>query len=184
MKQKQYDGFSIPNYSDQKGVGGWLALFIFGQLILRPWMTVSQLFNPENAKIARIAELFPTTGTLITVEKILFIHLLIFGIAVGVALWKAHNPFSVKLAKIYLLAYPVVSILNALLFRLSDLPPTYRDKVMENVIRHIGVSTVWCLIWVLYFTRSQRVKVTYFSESSTPPKNEKSYQTASASSVG
>jgi hypothetical protein len=165
MNQNQIAEFNFkPINSGLKGVGGWLALFIVGQAFVRPLMTLGQFANPESLA-SKISGSFPITATLITVERIIIIHLLIFGIAMGLALWRVHTPFSVKLAKIYLIANPIVLGLDALLFKFSDLPPSVRDRVVEHTLTNVGVFAVWSLIWVLYFIKSERVRLTYLQPS-------------------
>ena len=161
MNQNQIAEFNFkPINPGLKGVGGWLALFIVGQAFVRPLMTLGQ-FSESDSILSKISETFPVTMTLFTVEKIIIIHLLIFGVAVGLALWRVHTPFSVKLAKIYLIANPIVLALNALLYKFSDLPPGVRDKVVERMLSNAGAFAFWSLVWILYFIKSKRVRLTY-----------------------
>ena len=161
MNQNQLAEFNFrPIDPGLKGVGGWLGLFILVQAIVRPLMTLGR-YSEANSLLSKISENFPVTTTLMTVERIIIIHLLIFGIAVGLALWRVHTPFSVKLAKIYLIANPIVLVLDALLFKFSDLPPSFRDRLIERALSNVGVFAIWSLIWVLYFIKSERVKATY-----------------------
>lgn len=148
-----------------KGVGGWLAFFIIGQLVLRPFMMVSGLVNPQNASVSRIAEVFPQTAVLFTIEKVLLVHLVLFGIAVGLTLWKVHTPFSVKLTKIFLIACPLVIGLDAFLFKFSDLPPALMERVFEYGLRSVTGAALWSLLWLLYFVKSERVRATYLNPS-------------------
>jgi len=167
MNQNQIAEFNFkPINPGLKGVGGWLGLFIIGQIIVRPLMTLGQ-FSESNSLLSKISDAFPVTATLFTVEKVIIIHLLIFGIAVGLELWRVHTPFSVTLAKIFLIAHPIVLALDALLFKFSDLPPTVRDKLVERTLSNIGVFAIWSLIWVLYFVKSERVRLTYLQPSKT-----------------
>jgi Protein of unknown function (DUF2569) len=160
MNQHQIAEFNFkPINSGLKGVGGWLALFIVGQAFVRPLTSLGIFFDHDLT--SKITETFPLTVTLLTIEKIIIIHLLIFGIAVGLALWKVRTPFSVKLAKIYLIANPIVLALDALLFKLSDLPPASRDEVVEHALHDVAIVAFWSLIWVLYFIKSERVRLTY-----------------------
>ncbi|MDT4966982.1 MAG: hypothetical protein QOJ64_1719 [Acidobacteriota bacterium] len=126
-----------------RGVGGWLALFVVGQVIFRPLATLGE-FSRSYELSAEIKQAFPTTATILTVEKILIIHLIVFGIAVGLALWRVRTPFSVTLAKIYLISNPIILALGAVLYYLSDLPEATRDEVVAHGFRQAGIVVLWC----------------------------------------
>jgi hypothetical protein len=153
-----------PLGSQLKGVGGWLLFFIIGQLILRPARTLSELNDPGNVVTPEFEAAFPTTATIISIERVFSIGLLAFGVAVALALWKIRTPFSVKLAKIYLIANPVIMLLDALVYKLSDLPPEIQDSIMSRGLMEAGVVAIVCLIWFLYFTKSERVRATYYDD--------------------
>jgi hypothetical protein len=153
-----------PVGSKLKGVGGWLLFFIIGQLILRPSHILSELYDPKNAVTPLFEATFPTTATIINMERVVSIGLLAFGVAVALALWKVHNPFSVKLTKIYLIANPVIMLLDTLVYKLSDLPPDIQDSVMQKGLIEAVVVAVACLMWFLYFIKSERVRATYYDD--------------------
>ena len=157
----------MPYDSRPRGVGGWLLLFIIGQLILRPLMVWAEYAQAEN--VSEISKMFPTTGTLFTVEWVIIIHLLVFGIAVAFTLWKIRTPFAVLLAKIYLVANPVLLLVDALLYTLSDLPPATRDLVVRQGLYSAGRMLVWSIIWFLYFVKSDRVQATYYDNAASRP---------------
>lgn len=79
----------------------------------------------------------------------------------ALTLWKIRTPFSVKLAKIYLIANPAIMLLDALVYQLSDLPPEIQDSIMSRGLMEAGVVAIVCLIWFLYLTKSERVRATY-----------------------
>jgi Protein of unknown function (DUF2569) len=147
-----------------KGIGGWLAFFIIGQLILRPARTLSELNDPKNTVTPLFEATFPTAATLISIERALSIGLLAFGVVVAITLWKVRTPFAVKLTKAYLIANPVILLLDALVFQLSDLPPEIQNSILREGLFQAAVITVVCLIWFLYFTKSERVRATYYED--------------------
>ncbi len=153
-----------PVGSKLKGVGGWLAFFIVGQLVLRPLRMLAELNDPKNVVTPLFEETFPTTATIIGIEKAVNIGLLVFGVVVALALWKVRSPASVKLAKIFLIVNPILAILDAIAFKFSDLPAQVQDEVMQRGLIEVGVVTVICIIWFLYFTKSERVRATYYDE--------------------
>ena len=147
-----------------KGVGGWLLFFIIGQMILRPLRTLSELNDPKNVVTPVFESMFPTTATIISIERAFSIGLLAFGVAVAISLWKVHTPFSVKLTKIFLIANPAFMLLDSLVYQLSDLPPELQDSIMREGLIQAGVVAIVCLIWFLYFTKSERVRATYYDD--------------------
>jgi hypothetical protein len=152
-----------PLNSGLKGVGGWLAFFIIGQAILRPLRTWAELNNnSKEVDFSLVEEMFPTAANLIKLEYVVTIGLLVFGIVVAITLWKVHTPSSVKLAKIYLITNPIFFILDPIVFKFSDLPPEIQDKIMQEGLINAGAVTFWCLIWFLYFVKSERVRATYY----------------------
>jgi hypothetical protein len=153
-----------PLGSKLKGVGGWLLFFIIGQMILRPLRTLSELNDPNNVVTPLFQETFPTTATIISIERVFSIGLLAFGVAVAISLWKFHNPFSVKLTKIYLIANPVIMVLDALVYQLSDLPPDLQDSIMREGLMQAGLVAIVCVVWFLYFIKSERVQATYYDD--------------------
>ena len=133
MNQPQNSEFQFkPLGSQLKGVGGWLLFFIIGQLILRPARTLSELNDSKSIVTPEFEAVFPTTATIISIERVFSIGLLAFGVAVALTLWKIRTPFAVKLAKIYLIANPVIMLLDALVYQLSDLPPDIQDSIMSR----------------------------------------------------
>nr|AIA16014.1 Protein of unknown function (DUF2569) [uncultured bacterium] len=153
-----------PVGSRPRGVGGWLAFFVIGQLVLRPLRTWNELNDPRNLVTPLFETNFPTTANIIGVERALIIGLTAFGIVVGLSLWKVRTPFSAKLTKIFLVVNPIIFLLSAVAFKFSDLPPKAQNEVMQHGLFETGVLTAVCLVWFLYFTKSERVRATYYDE--------------------
>jgi len=153
-----------PVGSKLRGVGGWLGFFVIGQLVLRPLRMLAELNDPKNMVTPIFEAQFPATATVIGIEKGVNIGLLAFGLVVGFMLWKVRTPFSVKLTKIYLIVNPIIVFLDAIALKFTDVPPSVLDELMPKAWIEVGVVTVICLIWFLYFTRSERVRATYYDE--------------------
>jgi len=144
-----------------KGVGGWLLFFVIGQLALRPMLFFASLLKTTGR--ADVAERFPATARIITIEATIQIALLIGGIIVGVALLKTGVGWPVLLTKIYLVANALLNLALAVLYFGTDLPEVARTSlVAKGIISGVIVSIV-CFLWFLYFTRSKRVQATYFA---------------------
>lgn len=153
-----------PIDSKLKGVGGWLLFFIIGQLVLRPARIMSELNDPDSVVTPLFEATFPTTATIISIERAFSIGLLLFGVFVALTLWKIRTPFSVKLAKIYLIANPVIMLLDAFAYKFSDLPTDIQESIMGRGLIEAGAVSVVCLLWFLYFIKSERVRATYYDD--------------------
>jgi hypothetical protein len=165
MNQDRNAEFNIkPAPSKLRGVGGWLGFFIIGQLVLRPLRMMAEFTDPKNAVTPLFEAQFPTTATVIGIERAVNVALLVFGVVMALALWKVRTPISVKLAKIFLIANPILAALDAIAYRFTDLPTSVLDEIMVKAWVEVGVVTVICLLWFLYFTKSERVRATYYDE--------------------
>jgi hypothetical protein len=141
------------------GVGGWLLLFVIGQLALRPMLFLTSLFRGATA--ADIAERFPATATLIRIETAIQFVLLIGGILVGCALLKTGVRWPVLLTKAYLVANALLTLTLAVLYFGSDLPEDARAGLMVRGIATGIIVSIVSFIWFMYFTKSKRVQATY-----------------------
>jgi hypothetical protein len=143
-----------------KGVGGWLLFFVIAQLVLRPMLFIANLLT-STARVG-VADKYPATARIITIEAAIQIALLVGGIIVGVTLLKTGVSWPVFLAKIYLVANAVLNLALAVVYLGSDLPEFARTSlIVKGIISGVVVAIV-CLLWFLYFTKSKRVQATYF----------------------
>jgi len=155
---------SVPDVTNVqvKGVGGWLLLFVIGQLALRPMLFFASLI--KSTPIADVAQRFPATARIITIEATIQIALLIGGIIVGLVLFKTGVSWPVLLTKIYLVANATLNLALAVVYFGTDLPEFTRTSLIaKGIISGVLVSIV-CLLWFLYFTKSRRVQATYFTQ--------------------
>jgi hypothetical protein len=147
-----------------RGVGGWLGLFIIGQLILRPLQVGHQIFG-SNVDLSRLSTVYPTLVTMVYIEIGLFSFLILFGVVVALILWKVYTPIAVTLAKAFLVTNVVIFLLDLLLTSYVDLPLGV-DKLLTNeATANLITGTIWAGIWFFYFIKSKRVQATYFAES-------------------
>ena len=145
-----------------KGVGGWLLFFVIGQLALRPMLFLANLVRGGTR--ADVAERFPATATIITIETAIQITLLIGGIVVGLVLFKTGVRWPVLLTKIYLVVNAVLTLTLAVLYFGTDLPEFARASLIARGIISGVLVAIVCFLWFLYFTRSKRVQATYFEQ--------------------
>jgi len=145
-----------------KGVGGWLLFFVIGQLALRPMLFFASLLT--STPRAGVAERFPATARIITIEATIQIALLIGGVIVGLALLKTGVSWPVLLTKIYLVANALLNLALAVVYFGTDLPEFTRTSLIaKGIITGVLVSIV-CFLWFMYFIRSKRVQATYFAQ--------------------
>jgi hypothetical protein len=145
-----------------RGVGGWLLFFVIGQLALRPMLFLASLLT-ATARVD-VAERFPATARIITIEATIQIALLLGGIIVGLVLLKTGVSWPVLLTKIYLVANALLNLALAILYFGSDLPEFTRTSLIAKGIISSVVVTIVCCLWFMYFTRSKRVQATYFEQ--------------------
>lgn len=145
-----------------KGVGGWLLIFILGQLLCRPLSHMEELTRSSLA-IAQLSDKFPLMASVLEVEKALSFGLMLFGLIVGTALFGKGSSLPVRLAKIDLVAGPLAHVFIAVLCSFTDFPEDYREHVTQQYMWQAVRTSLWSLVWTLYFSRSQRVKATYLS---------------------
>jgi hypothetical protein len=155
---------SEPDFTkvEVRGVGGWLLFFVIGQLALRPMLFFASLLT--STARADVAERFPATARIITIEGTIQIALLIGGVIIGLALLKKGVKWPVLLTKIYLVVNAVLNLALAVLYFGTDLPEFTRTSLIaKGLISGVVVSIV-CFLWFLYFIRSKRVQATYFGQ--------------------
>jgi len=146
----------VPTGTDanELGVRGWLALFILGLTIAEP-----------ARMIIRIDNLFQKSGLTrgTALEAAITLLLICFGIYAGVRLWKI-KPKAVRLAKWYLVALVIYSVLVLLANLGAISPPTKGQIDTQEIGKEIGTAIGWmvfAIVWYSYLGNSKRVAATY-----------------------
>ena len=136
--------------------------FVIGQLVLRPL----QYFGNRGTTVisAQVAARFPVNTRIIVIERAIRIGSMLAGILVALALLKTGRRWPVLLAKVYLVVTPLLVIALAILYFSSDLPETWRTQLIVYGITSAAATSLVCLAWFLYFTKSKRVRATYLGE--------------------
>jgi hypothetical protein len=149
-----------------QGVDGWLLLFVVVQLVLRPIQAVNMLGSPDGANESQIADRFPVAANIMSIERIVVVGLVIVGVFVAFALLRTGHQWPVVFAKIYLIANPLMAIVLPILYYTSDLPANAKSQLIPQQIVIVIVSGVLSGIWFAYFTKSKRVRATYYDSNS------------------
>jgi len=149
--------------SKLKGVKGWLLFLCLNLTIYTPLVNlVYIILGWEGA--ARLFRALPGLKTLVIVEIILLIGLMVFSFYAGYALWSV-KPNAVKIAKIFLLALVVISILSPFI-RIGvanslNLPSEFTKFISKEEILEAGRGIISFVIWFTYLCQSKRVRATY-----------------------
>jgi hypothetical protein len=143
------------------GVGGWLEFFCFALTVLGPLAGLGQMvlaYDQAKPAFARLPSLQP----IVLFEDVGFSILLVYGLVVGVAIWRGHLRGD-RIAKRFLVVhlFGVIAIELVVLTLASGLPPKVITAVTEGVVRVIFSEGVFFFIWWTYFKRSARVRNTY-----------------------
>jgi predicted nucleic acid-binding Zn ribbon protein len=131
------------------GTGGWLALFVFGTLILGPLLVLVftlTIFEGDKTAGERLRILGPV---------LLLIGNTVFGVIAGVALLR-RRPTAVKLARMYLWTTAIVPVGMAL-----SVGPTLGAEAAGEWFGRQIFTLLGAAIWLKYFSKSRRVAVTF-----------------------
>jgi hypothetical protein len=151
-------------YFNTRGVGGWLALFCMGQIIVGPLKALTSVGETMTALKQNVEfyERYPELHDFYIFDMVMSLAMSIYGIVVGIYLFKIKHG-AVKITKQYLLvvmSYGCIQGFSPLLFR--GLPETQNllwDTTSEYAIQSLIIAGVW----YAYFIKSIRVKNTYLS---------------------
>lgn len=150
-----------------KGIGGWLLLFILGQLVCRPLQTLGQIASGPNT--ALFTDKYPVTAFIIDVERVFMFGLALFGVIVAFTLMMGSGPTPVKIAKTYILSLLAFAIIDILLVSITDLPQDKKGGVIAMAFGAAIAQGIFSVIWYQYFKKSKRVYATYLAGSGSSP---------------
>ncbi|HUK30394.1 MAG TPA: DUF2569 family protein [Candidatus Acidoferrum sp.] len=142
------------------GVGGWLMFFVLCLTVFGPLLSLFSLIVLLIAA-GELASQRPEFITYAVVEALLIVPTTVWGLMVGVSLWKA-RPGAVRRAKQFLLFVymPATFLVSVLPFLF--LPPADRvDTAGTTAVTTIIIDVAFTLIWRSYLTKSRRVAATY-----------------------
>jgi len=143
------------------GVGGWLLFYCICLTILAPLLTLSNSLNAWNAAQAGF-ELLPLLKTISIIENVQNAFIVLYGMWVGIALWRA-KPKAVAMVRTYLLVRLCLFVLLALV--IISMSGSFPEHVSSS-LKVLSVGTilrelVHFLVWWFYFKKSRRVQLTF-----------------------
>jgi hypothetical protein len=138
-------------------VGGWLAFFIFGLIVLLPIRTFIDL-----------DQAFEQLGQTTTSDAVLAagifdiavsVAIMCFGIYAGLRLlWL--KPNAVRLAKRYLISLFLYTVLMTVLVILVGIANPHSEIVSTGLLPQLG-GIIYAIFWYFYLEKSERVAGTY-----------------------
>jgi hypothetical protein len=143
------------------GVGGWLAFFIFGLVILGPFFAFTDIGYAAKFLRALIDRTVrPAEGVATLAAWLTYLGVRIYGVYAGVELWRV-RPNAVSEAKRFLLMYATTTAVIVLVrftwATLNGHAVQNRLDLMMELFRALAYSAVW----YAYLVRSVRVENTY-----------------------
>ncbi len=140
------------------GVAGWLWWFCVGQVFLGPALEAIRLPSTI-ALVQRTTDTYSQLTPVLVLELLLGIGMLIAGIYVGLQLWVI-APGAVRKVRVYLIARMIAAVVPLFSLLFIDLPPQLAPLSGEAAAS-TARQVIWCVIWLLYFYGSKRVRATY-----------------------
>lgn len=148
------------------GVGGWLAFFCFGLIVLAPGLGVLQMLGGW-AQAESVFDIYPAIKGIIIFEYVGSAALFIYGFFVGVAIWGG-NPGGRELAKRFLLirlcGMIAIEAIALVAMGFMSVPSAMLQQGIGGAIGAVFQSAVYFTVWWLYLKKSKRVRNTYGPE--------------------
>jgi hypothetical protein len=145
--------------SELKGVKGWLLLLCLLLTVLEPFETVVVVFGGSDI-MASLPKVSPQMYWFSIVNGIVGIGLAVFSLYAGLSLWKV-TIGAVDVARAYLVlsAGASVGLLGAAV--LFGITKEFSEATMQFNLTGVGVTVLYAYSWLLYLSRSRRVRNTY-----------------------
>jgi hypothetical protein len=156
------------------GVGGWLALFCVGLLVLTPAVTLISLSS--GLELIRYSETLPGLKAYLLFDAIAGLGLTAFSITTGIALVRVKKN-AVRLAGWYLAFYFGYALFETVMPYALGVSLEWTSEMSNELAR---IAT-YVIVWAAYLKKSKRVRATYGDLTS--PESMTALQTASTRSV-
>ncbi len=148
---------------EPRGVGGWLLLFCFGQVLFGPPRAFQEILQLRE----RIGpHPFPVVRELADIIVIVIVLVTAYGITVGILVWSGKT-YGRALARQYLIVRIGVVVLisgSLMAWGYNAFGPDAAQRIALAMIGPGSLEIGTCLIWFAYFTYSRRVRNTYGGE--------------------
>lgn len=149
---------------EPRGVGGWLLLFCFGQVLFAPARAFQEILQLWQ----RIGpHPFPVVREMAEIIEIVILLVTVYGITIGILVWRGKT-YGRVLARQYLIVRTGVVVListSLTAWGYNAFGPDAAQRIALAMIGPVSLEIGTCLIWFAYFTYSRRVRNTYGRES-------------------
>ena len=139
-------------------IGGWLLFFCIS-LFLMPVMSTINIFKSIQY-ISEYSTEFPIYYYVSLSANILDALIMLFSLYCGVIMLQK-KAYSTKITKIFLISYLSVAVFFVPLSFIHDLPPEYAQEHISHNLTIAIRCFIYCIIWLLYLNKSERVRYTY-----------------------
>jgi len=143
--------------SERPKVGGWLLFFAISLIAVAP-AGIARIVSgyPSMTKIATASPKFKGVYVITSVVEFVVIG---FGVFAGVSILRA-RPYAVRVTKIFLLVN-VLALGKWFAYELLALPAGMVPLIYLEMAAEAVSRIPYSIIWVLYLSRSRRVKATF-----------------------
>ena len=144
------------------GIGGWLAFFIFCNLVFMPLSYIGTFASEYNTTKDLLTK-YPSLSIMMSlfyIEVFVGVIIIIFGIFGCIMLIKI-NRIAVPSIRIYLVAKVIGTIIIIITLFTLGLPQEFAQAMAKEMIPNLIGNCVMSGIWLMYFSVSKRVKATY-----------------------
>ncbi|MCY9592625.1 DUF2569 domain-containing protein [Paenibacillus chitinolyticus] len=157
-KEVYEDDYTRPGIS---GFGGWLIVFSIG-LILTFIYAVYSLVDyvwpmVESGEVADYFSYYPALGAAVLVETVSHLFYAVCPLVLGYLCFKQKRLFKTMSIAYLLLSLLLSTVAYFAYLSVSELASDFVDGALRDLIKN-GIT---CLIWTLYFVKSERVRNTY-----------------------
>ena len=155
----------LKNQKSRKcGVRGWLLVLCIILTIVSPLIGFYNLVTSFK-ELSPFFILYRGLRNTVYIHGFLNVIVIILTIRAGIALWTIKQN-AVKIAKNYFWIGLVYSVVVGILPFFAGLPAETNAAMVPELIRELAQALIFFSVWYTYLCKSERVKSTYYSESS------------------
>lgn len=148
----------------ETGIGGGLMLLIIVLITVQPLLVTTGLLM-SNALLEEANPVLRTDPVWVAFKPVLWgiqSSVLAAGVAAGFLLWLHQRPFSVLFAKLFACALPPIALALTCFLTRTEYPQLAQTlEFTSRSVAAIGASCVWSGLWLIYLSKSKRIRETY-----------------------